>query len=180
MINSSENVLITGDLVYLRPFQISDISDIYISWLNDKEVVRYSNQRFVSHTIESSLDYLNSFENTDNIYMAIIDKKNNDLVGSITIYMDNNHKVADIGLLIGNKKKWGKGFGFEAWTLMMDFLFNKCGIRKVTGGTLNVNYGMINIMKKSMMTHEATRKSHEVFENRTADMYYFCKFNHDV
>ena len=145
--------------MHLRSFRKSDISDTYVSWLNDVEVVKYSNQRFLNHTIESCQRYLDSFSDTDNIYMAIEDKVTKRLCGSITAYIQTNHGTADIGLLIGNKKFWGKGIGSEAWTLMMEFLFKQCNVRKVTGGTLKVNTGMVRIMKKTMMT-KADRSKH--------------------
>ncbi len=176
MNNDVKNLNIVGNMVCLRAFQKSDISDTYVSWLNDAEVVKYSNQRFLNHTIESCHDYLESFVDTNNIYMAIEDKVSKELYGSITAYIQTNHGSADIGLMIGNKKSWGGGIGFEAWTLMMNFLFKQRGMRKVTGGTLKVNAGMIRIMEKSMMTHEATKKNQELFENKPVDILYFCKF----
>jgi len=177
MNNSLESLNIVGNTVQLRSFVESDISDAYISWLNDKEVVRYSNQRFLNHTVESSRNYLKGFLDTNNIYMAIEDKKTKELLGSITAYIQTNHGVADIGLMIGNKKFWGKGIGFEAWTLMMEFLFKQCNVRKVTGGTLEVNIGMVHIMQKSMMTHEATREDQELLDNKPVNVFYFCKFS---
>lgn len=177
MNNFLEGVEIVGDIVYLRPFQKPDISDYYVSWLNDAEVVKYSNQRFLRHTIKSCCDYLDSFSNTNNIYMAIENKDTKELYGSITAYIQTNHNTADIGIMIGNKTVWGKGIGFEAWTLMMGFLFEVCNIRKITAGTLEVNTGMIQIMKKSMMIHEATKKEQELFDDKPIDLLYFCKFS---
>jgi len=179
MNNSLKNLEIVGGAMRLRPFLKSDISNTYVSWLNDLEVVKYSNQRFLNHTIESCYDYLKSFVGTNNIYMAIEDKATKELYGSITAYIQINHGTADIGLMIGNQETWGKGFGLEAWTLMMDFLLTQRNIRKVTGGTLKVNTGMIRIMQKSMMIHEATRKSQELFNNKPVDIFYFCKFSNE-
>jgi RimJ/RimL family protein N-acetyltransferase len=176
----SKNLEIVGNVVRLRLFQVSDISDTYISWLNDSEVVKYSNQRFLNHTFEMSYNYLKSFTGTDNIYMAVEDKITKELYGSITAYKQSYHGVADIGLMIGNKNSWGKGVGFEAWTLLMEFLLMQCDIRKVTGGSLKINTGMIRIMEKSMMTHEATRKKHELFNGEPVDILYFCKFQKKV
>ena len=122
MNNSLGSLNIVGDTIQLRLFSESDISDTYISWLNDEKVVRYSNQRFLNHTVESSWNYLKGFLDTNNIYMAIEDKKTKELYGSITAYIQTNHGTADIGLMIGNKNSWGKGIGSEAWALMMEFL----------------------------------------------------------
>ena len=170
---------INGNIVCLRPFRESDISNIFVSWLNDKEVVKYSNQRFLNHTHESCLDYLKGFSNTQNIYWAIEDKKTKELYGSITAYIQDNHGIADIGLMVGNKNAWGRGIGFDSWMLMMDFLFKQRNIRKVTGGTLKTNTGMIRIMEKSIMIHEATRKDHELIDGKPVDILYFCKFSDD-
>jgi hypothetical protein len=41
--------------------------------------------------------------------MAIEDKATKELYGSITAYKQTNHNVADIGMLIGNKKNGVKG-----------------------------------------------------------------------
>ena len=173
------NLKIVGDDICLRLFQEFDISDTFVSWLNDAEVVKYSNQRFLNHTIKSCDNYLKSFIDTNNIYMAVEDKATKELYGSMTAYTHIHHNVADIGLLIGNKKLWGKGVGFEAWTLMMNFLFTQCNVRKVTGGALEVNAAMIRIMEKSIMTHEATKKNQELFNNKPVDVLYFCKFFND-
>ena len=62
---------------------------------------------------------------------------------------------------------------------MMKFLFTECKIRKVTGGTLELNTAMIRIMKKSIMTHEATKKDQELFNNKPVDILYFSKFCND-
>ena len=179
MINDIKNLNVVGNKIYLRPFQKSDIRNTYVSWLNDPEVVKYSNQRFFNHTIETSHNYLKSFKDTNNIYMAIEDRFTKELYGSITAYTQIHHGVTDIGLLIGNKNAWGKGIGFEAWTLMMNFLSTKRYIRKVTGGTLRVNIAMIRIMKKSGMTLEAIKKNQELFNNKPVDLLYFCKFLND-
>ena len=175
----TKKLYIVGNKACLRPFQKSDICNTYVSWLNDPEVVKYSNQRFLHHTIETSFNYLKSFRDTNNFFMAIEDRVTKELYGSITAYKQIYHSVAHIGLLIGNKKSWGKGVGFEAWTLMMNFLFTQCNVRKVTGGSLEVNAAMIRIMEKSIMTHEATKKNHELFNNKPVDVLYFCKFFND-
>ena len=166
---------INGNIVCLRPFRESDISNIFVSWLNDKEVVKYSNQRFLNHTHESCLDYLKGFSNTQNIYWAIEDKKTKELYGSITAYIQDNHGIADIGLMVGNKNAWGRGIGFDSWMLMMDFLFKQRNIRKVTGGALRNNFGMIRIMEKATMTRETAREKNKLLNSKPENILYFYK-----
>ena len=115
-----KNIVIDGGIVSLRPFQEADISNTFVSWLNDEEVVKYSGQRFfLNHTCESCFDYLKSFSNTQNMYLAIEDKVTKELNGSITAYIHDkqgpavnifNGKIHKIEILslddLINKSDW--------------------------------------------------------------------------
>jgi len=172
-----KNLFLKGEKTILQPVNNQDITDVYVGWLNDPEIVFYSNQRFITHTKETCLDYLNSFTNTENIYCSIKDIQNKKVRGSITAYIHQFHGTADMGLLIGDRTVWGKGFGFEAWSLLMAYLFEHLGIRKITAGTIKENIGMVNIMKRSGMHLEANRKKQEIVAGTPRDILYFAKFN---
>jgi hypothetical protein len=60
---------VSGSKVSLRLFSEDDINNRYLSWLNDPAVVKYSNQRFINHTFESSIAYLKTFKNSNSIFM---------------------------------------------------------------------------------------------------------------
>jgi [ribosomal protein S5]-alanine N-acetyltransferase len=174
-----KNLEIIGDCIRLRPFTELDISNIFISWLNDKEVVKYSNQRLIRHTHNTCLDYLNNFSSTSNIYLAIENKETKELYGTMTGYVSIHHNTADIGLMVGNKKSWGLGIGCEAWALLMNYLFSYCKIRKVTGGTLRENFSMVRIMEKNGMIPDGVKIKQELVDGTPVDILYFCKFAND-
>jgi [ribosomal protein S5]-alanine N-acetyltransferase len=164
---------LTGQLITLRPFTSSNITSEYIGWLNNPAVVRYSNQRFRTHNAATCEAYLRSFEQTDNMFLAIY--KESDFVGTMTAYISPPHKTADMGILIGYQC-WGKGIGTDAWTTLMRYLFQG-GIRKVTGGTLRCNTAMVNIMLKSGMKADGVRFAQELVNGEPEDILYFAKFN---
>ena len=165
-----------GEGIRLRTFTTADVNDDFVAWLNDPQVVQYSNQRFLSHSRESCLDYLQSFAGSDNLYLAIEDVDSDRLHGSITAYRQVHHGTADIGIMVGNRQAWSRGIGYRAWGLLMAYLIERCQVRKVTGGTLRPNVAMVRIMEKSGMTLEATRTAQEVVDGVAVDMLYFCKF----
>lgn len=178
--NMGNNLLmLAGKHVSLRSFAESDITEDYIGWLNDPAVVRYSNQRFVRHTLESCRQYLLSFVSSANMFLAISKISDGKMIGTITAYLAVPHCTADIGILIGNRGYWGKGLGFDAWATLMNYLLGERNIRKVTGGTLNCNVGMIHIMEKCGMHLEAIRKQQEIVEGKAQDALYFAKFRDD-
>ncbi len=60
--------------------------------------------------------------------------------------------------------------------MMMNFLLEKGCVRKVTGGTLSCNQGMMRIFEKVGMVSDGVRKDHEVIDGKPYDIVYFAKF----
>jgi [ribosomal protein S5]-alanine N-acetyltransferase len=172
----NSKLVIKGKFVTLSSFQKDDISRKYLSWLNDKEVVKFSNQRFVNHNILSSKKYLKSFSGSNNLFLSIKLTENNQMIGTMTAYF-SFHNTVDVGIMIGEKSLWGNGYGKDAWNTLLFWLEKELNVRKITAGTLASNKGMLKLMKQSAMSLEATKKDHEMLNNQPEDALYFCKFN---
>lgn len=165
---------LTSENIELRLFSESDIADDYITWLNDPETVRYSNQRFIKHSIESSASYFNSFKGTDHLFVLIADKETGVPVGTMTVYIYPMHSTAEVGILIGNKDYLGKGIGQEAWNRLINFLLHYADLRKVFAGTLVCNTAMMKIIKNSGMNEDGIFKNHEVVDGEVFDVINFA------
>jgi len=163
-----------GEKVLVRPFFEGDLSNEYVSWLNDQEIVRFSNQRFLDHDIASVHRYFKSFSGSANGFFAIEDLQTKRHVGTMTLYVQPYHDTVDVGILLGRR---GNGYGKDAWCLVIDWLLNTCEVRKVTAGTLSCNHGMISLMEKAGMHLEATREGQELIEGEPQDIVYFAKFH---
>jgi len=178
-INEAENN-IDSELVVLRPFCEEFITQRYLSWFEDEEILRFSNQRFKEHSAQSSLAYLKSFDNTANLFFAIFTKAETpEMIGTMTAYVSKNHSTADIGILIGERSSWGKGFGASAWITLMNYLFQTHSMRKITGGTLAENYGMLSIFKRANMQPDGVRKQQEIANGKLQDVLYFARFGNE-
>jgi ribosomal-protein-alanine N-acetyltransferase len=170
------SAVIAGERLCLCPFTESDITADYIRWLNDPEVVRFSNQRFRRHDEKSCLAYLRTFADSDNLFLAVHLADDKRLIGTMTAYVSSHHGTADMGLLIGECGLWGQGFGLEAWTLLLNHLLQVRRLRKITAGTLRCNLGMTRIMERSGMRMEAVRSQQELVDGETQDVLHFAKF----
>lgn len=168
-----------GERVLLRPFTKADISEAYVGWLNDPEVVCYSGQRFRVHTPDTCGAYLSSFEGSANHFLAICDRQTDVMLGTLTVYRSLPHGTADIGIMVGARQAWGQGIGGEAFCLVVTALKASGAIRKITAGTLAVNRGMVRIMEKAGMHHEATRRAQELLDGVPVDIVYHATFCHD-
>lgn len=173
---SMEAPALAGRLVRLRGFHIADITDAYVGWLNDPVVTRYSNQRFVRHDRESCTRYLQSFEGTSNLFLSVRRIEDDRAVGTMTAYVSTHHGTADVGILIGDRSAWGKGFGQDAWDTLTNWLVARPDIRKVTAGTVALNRPMIRLAERSGMELEARRREQEVVEGKPVDILLFARF----
>lgn len=169
---------LAGARVLVRPFTAGDISESYLAWFRDPAVVRFSNQRFRVHTLDSCQAYLASFTDSSNHFLAICDQMTGTMLGTLTVYRNVDHGTADIGIMVGERRVWGQGIGAEAWCLVMSSLKASGIIRKITAGTLAVNQGMVRIMEKAGMRHEATRQAQELLDGVPVDVVYYAMFCH--
>lgn len=168
---------IVGEKTILTKFMDSDIHDIYISWLNDKSIMKYSNQRFFKHDESSCRSYLKSFANSSNSFLKISDASSGVMIGTFTIYRNLFHGTADIGILIGDSDFLGKGFGYDAWLSTLNYLLFNERVRKVTAGTNSLNISMINLMRKSKMHLESIRANQEVVDGSLTDLLLYARYS---
>ena len=170
---------ISGKRILIRDFKLTDIDHEYISWLNDPDVMKFSNQRFTTHTRKTCKVFYNLINNSADKFLLITLKDSKEKIGTMTAHIFKNHKTADIGILIGKKSVWGQGLGEEAWNLVMNYLLKKKSIRKVTGGTLSCNKGMLKIFKKTSMEIDGVRKNHELVKGKYYNIIHYTKFNNN-
>jgi len=170
---------LVGSKTRLLRFNTDDISENYLGWMNDPIVLRYSNQRFKLHNATSSAAYLDSFKGTENLFISIKGLVEEESIGTLTVYVAIPHGTADIGIMIGDRRVWGKGYGLDAWKTVSDWLISTCLIRKVTGGTLSGNMGMKKIFERSGMHFEGMRRAQELVEGIPMDVLYYARF-HDA
>jgi RimJ/RimL family protein N-acetyltransferase len=153
--------------VMIMEFQDSDISDRYISWLNNKQHMKFSEQRFLNHSKRTAKDYLANFDNCENKYYAI--KSGSDLIGTGTLYVNKAYGTCSAGILIGPEFS-GKGYGKQAWQLLTTIIPKSLGLRKVSAGTLETNTAMLRIFIESKMQFEARLVQEGIFEDSVVDV----------
>lgn len=160
----------------LEPFAASHLSERYISWLNDAEVVRYSEQRHRHHTTESCQAYISAMaDSRDHLWAILTGRSHDDHIGNIAAYVDTKNLLAEVTILIGERSAWGRGLGGEAWSAVCDHLLD-LGMRKVTGGTMSVNAAMVRIMESTGMVPDGRRTNHYLLDGKGVDLVHFAKY----
>ena len=139
--------------ITLKDFELDDITDEYLSWLNDKDYMKFSRQSLITHDTTSVAKFINDLKSANNIFLSI--KRNSILIGTLTIYIDSDYQVCSPGILIG--RSFAKlGYGELVWRFVIGTVSKDLHMRKVSAGTLINNYAMIKLFEKSGMEFEAT------------------------
>ncbi len=174
--NSPE--IIKTKRLLLEPFSKKHLTQVYVDWLNDLEVVCFSEQRHHKHTLESCRKYIDSYSGTPNCIWAIC-VLGDELfhIGNISAQVNTDNNIADVSILIGEKEIWGRGYGTEAFVAVCNYLTKNSGIRKVTAGTLATNTGMLKVMQKAGMVDDGRRRKHYIWEGQKVDMIHMAIFN---
>lgn len=177
-------VLIKGERLYLREIRLSDVDGPYHRWMNDPEVTRFLESRFSKNTKPEMRKFVRqALKNPGILFLAIVLKKGDRHIGNIKLGPINRmHKNADIGILIGEKDCWGKGYATEAIKLLSDHAFRKLKLHKLTAGCYANNTGSAKAFEKAGFELEGRRKGQWRCDGKYVDGLLFGKINphHDL
>lgn len=153
---------LAGSRIFLRNVNINDVNERYYQWLNDHEINKYLETRFIPWSLENISQYVKRFDGKmDEPFFAICLLDNNEHIGNIKLGPINwYHRNADVSLFIGEKRLWGKGYGKEAIALVTKFAFERLNLNKLKAGCYIDNVGSIRAFEKCGYQREGLLREH--------------------
>jgi len=137
--------------------------------------MQYSEQRHVTHTQESCRRYYKSFESTGNFFWAVEEVVEGlGHIGNINAYVNEANRIADLGVLIGEKSARGRGYATEAIEAVIAFLFGKGDVRKITVGMMSINQPMMQVAQKLKMMVDGGRRGYYLYNGQPVDAVYWA------
>lgn len=155
----------------------SNVTSQYVEWLNDYEVVKYTEQRFVTHDIQKVRRFvINKFESFDEYLFGIFLDKSH--IGNIKIGPVNcHHKQADISYIIGSKKAWGRGIASSVVRRVSEFGFQELRLERITAGCYALNVASARVLEKCGFNQVARIKNSAIFEGGRVDTLLYAKLS---
>ncbi|WP_107837981.1 GNAT family N-acetyltransferase [Metasolibacillus meyeri] len=120
--------------IYLRELTLHDVEDRY-QWCLDKEVIKHLNmpeqyppfsREETEHWIKMCIAKTNGYEQK-----AIVTEKGKHIGWIDLKNIDKLNRHAELGLAIGDKAYWGKGYGLSAMKEMLLWGFNELNLNKI-------------------------------------------------
>lgn len=126
--------MIEGELINLRAREMGDLERNY-RWMNDREVTRHLSMRYpVSLAAEEAWMREGMARPTafgDNVFFAI-ETKDGTHIGNIAFHqMSAEQRKAHLGVAIGEKSYWSKGYGTDTMRTFLRFAFDELNLHRV-------------------------------------------------
>jgi len=136
----------TGKKCYLSPINVND-AEKFTEWLNDFEVTQNLTLYEKSISLEAEKEILGRLAKEHNY--SIIDIAANKVIGNCG-YMNLNHldQTGELGIFIGDKDYWNKGYGTEALSLLIDYGFQALNLHNIWLKVYSFNERAIKVYEK--------------------------------
>lgn len=162
---------IDGQNIFLRRLEETDVSDDYLEWMRDPQVTQYLESRDQTHTLDSLGAFVRAMNASPRDHMfGIFLKANGEHIGNIKIgSIREPHRSADLGLIIGRRSAWGKGYGTEAIVLATRYALEQLRLNKLWAGMYAENLGAYHAFMKAGYCEVGRFRRHVLFNGRFID-----------
>ena len=157
--------MIEGKKVRIRAIEKTDIDEI-MKWVNDREVMdnlimrypvsRYQEEKWIEKALENGnpKNKVFALETKDGVYL-----------GGIGLHrIDWENRNAEVGIVIGNKEYWNKGYGTDAMMTLLGFAFDRMNLHRVYLKVYDFNLRGIKSYEKCGFRREGILR-HDLYVN---------------
>ncbi len=139
--------ILKGPRVVLRPIKLSDAPD-YVRWFKDKEVVQYLGNKLLNIKEKGVRDYFLKMAKSKDRYLWAIVADGGQHIGNISCLLEQKDKRVGLGIVIGDKRYWGRGFGPECWEVVANYIFRKLNFNRLQLTVLTTNSRAVKAYQK--------------------------------
>jgi len=165
--------MIIGKNVRLRAIEKEDLPR-FTAWLNDAEVRRnlliyqplslVQEERWFEEILKRPVD-------EQPLSIDILSGKDWRHAGNCGFFdIDQRVRSAEIGIFIGDKSLWGRGYGCEAMQLMTMHGFRNLNLNRITLRVFETNPRGIRCYEKAGFKHEGRLREAHFMEGRYIDV----------
>jgi len=152
------------------------VTQKYVDWMNDPDINKYTESRFSKHTMDSVKSYVKdiSGSSVDYFYGIFLERNH---IGNIKLHINEHHNLGDVGIIIGDKTQWGKGYATEAIKTVTEHGFDKLELNKISAGIYANNTGSRKAFEKAGYEQEAVHKRTYLCGGEYADEIIVSRWN---
>jgi len=165
--------MLRGERIQLGPVKREYI-DSYLKWLNDPELTQYLSI-FLPLTRMKEEDWVENLKNrNDTIVFGILlldENSGEKLIGNCGLHeIDWKNRVAEVGIMIGEKELHGKGYGTEAMEIILEYGFETVNLNRIQLHVYDFNIRAIKSYNKIGFIEEGRMRQAQFKNGKYHDM----------
>ena len=166
----SAQPVLEGERVRLRPVEDPDLP-LYVRWTNDPDVRHWlhRSERPLS-TLELERAKVEGMRRDPRTLVWCIETERRPIGDVRLLEIDTAHGRAELGIAIGVKECWGRGYGTDAIRRVLRHAFGELGLRRVWLITDADNARGIRCYEKCGFVREGVLRGHRLRYGRPLDM----------
>lgn len=136
----NELPVLAGDKVRLRPKRLQDATNDY-DWRRDVELCRLDAATPILCSYEEFLEsYVEELYRPSRSYRFAVETTDGRHIGNCSYFnIDETKKESEMGIMIGDRSYWNRGFGTDAVFISLNHFFSHTNLKRVYLRTLNWN-----------------------------------------
>jgi ribosomal-protein-alanine N-acetyltransferase len=142
--------VLEGLRIFLRPMTVQDSGAVH-SLLDDREVSEFLSRVRYPLPIENVRKHLEGLNRPGarkkTFSFAIIEKKSEKLIGSVSVKLSSNLALGELGYWLG-RDYWGKGYMKEALRLAVGFAFGELRLHRVFAHVFSENVRSSKLLER--------------------------------
>lgn len=163
----------------LRPLREDDLGEAFLSWFQDEDLMRFYTNSRQQHSRESLWHNISQGAASGTSYtFAIEDRASGAVIGTIKLGpINHDHRIADLVVLLGDRRFHGRGLAVEAIRLGNALAFQEFDIRKLFGGMFETNQSSYKAYTRAGWVEEGRLKGHYLVNGQPVDRLLVACFN---
>ena len=160
-----------GELCYLAPCQPED-AEKWAIWFNDLEVTLPLGDEAYSPAPLDALrtDVDEIIKRREHVF-SVVDQGTDALIGRCLLFnVDWVNRCAMLGIVIGEKAYWGRGYGQDATRMLLDYAFTLLNLHSVMLGVFAFNERAIGCYRRVGFKEIGRRRQARIIGSRMYDV----------
>lgn len=126
-----KNPFLIGERIYLRPLEMDDVPTC-LRWINDPEVTRTLMIYTPLNELREREWFERHYKDDREIILALALQEKDKHLGNVGLHrIDWKNRHGELGIMIGEKDEWGKGYGGEAIGLILRYGFERLNLHRI-------------------------------------------------
>lgn len=166
---------LSGEKIFLMALEPEKMAELFNGWAGDTEYWRLANSDpVIPFSIESIKTWLDEhLYDRDNFFFAIKTIQDDRPIGDINLSgIDWIHRNAYLGISIGEREEWGKGYGTDAVRVILRFAFSELNLHRVSLTVFDYNHRAKRAYEKAGFRMEGRQRGFLKREGQRWDLIF--------